>query len=72
MGYYPEKWTNLKTALFLKYMALDLAGYENDFEMTNAKSVFSSADFDKIYPVIMDSLDPIVPKGTCFPSPELK
>lgn len=67
LGYQPEKWTNLKSALFLKYMALELAGYERDFEMTNAKSVFSSADFDKIYPVIMDSLSPIVPKGTVFP-----
>ncbi|MEO6136929.1 MAG: penicillin acylase family protein [Ginsengibacter sp.] len=69
MGYKPEKWDNLKTALFLKYMALDLAGYENDFELTNAKSVFTSADFDKIYPVVMDSLDPIVPKGTVFAKP---
>lgn len=69
MGYKPEKWNNLKTALFLKYMALDLAGYENDFELTNAKSVFTSADFDKIYPVVMDSLDPIVPKGTVFAKP---
>lgn len=72
LGYYPEKWTNLKTALFLKYMSLDLAGGENDFEYTNAKSVFSSADFDKIYPIIMDSLDPIVPKGTVFPKPGIE
>lgn len=72
LGYYPEKWTNLKTALFLKYMALDLAGYEEDFEMTNAKAIFSSGDFDKIYPVIMDSLDPIVPKGTAFEKPGIE
>jgi len=72
LGYQPEKWTNLKSALFLKYMALELAGYERDFEMTNAKSVFSSADFDKIYPIIMDSLDPIVPKGTVFPPPAVQ
>ncbi len=72
MGYYPEKWTNLKTALFLKYMSLDLAGGENDFEYTNAKSVFSSGDFNKIYPVIMDSLDPIVPKGTAFAKPGIE
>ncbi len=72
LGYYPEKWTNLKSALFLKYMALELAGYEKDFEMTNAKSIFSSADFDKIYPIVMDSLDPIVPKGTAFPPPAIK
>jgi penicillin amidase len=72
LGYRPEKWTNLKSALFLKYMALELAGYEKDFEMTNAKSIFSSADFDKIYPIVMDSLDPIVPKGTVFPPPAIK
>jgi len=72
MGYQPEKWTNLKSALFLKYMALELAGYERDFEMTNAKSIFSSADFDKIYPIVMDSLDPIVPKGTPFDTAGIK
>jgi len=72
LGYYPEKWTNLKTALFLKYMSLDLAGGENDFELTNAKSVFSAADFDKIYPVIMDSLDPIISKGTTYPKPGIE
>ena len=69
MGYQPEKWSNLKSALFLKYMALDLAGYETDFESTNARSVFTEADFDKIYPIVMDSLDPIVPKGTAFDAP---
>ncbi len=69
LGYQPEPWTNLKTALFLKYMSLDLAGHEDDFEMTNAKSVFDKADFDKIYPTIMDSLDPIVPKGSLFTKP---
>ena len=53
-------------------MSLDLAGGENDFEYTNAKSVFSSGDFDKIYPVIMDSLDPIVPKGTVFSKPGIE
>ena len=72
LGYRPEKWNNLKTALFLKYMALDLAGYENDFEMSNARTVFDKADFDLIYPVVMDSLDPIVPKGTVFSAPGVK
>lgn len=71
LGYQPEKWNNLKSALFLKFMALDLAGYEQDFEMTNAKSVFTKEQFEKIYPIAMDSLDPIVPKGTPFePVPE--
>ena len=69
LNYQPEKWTNLKTALFLKYMSLDLTGAENDFEYTNAKSIFSRDDFEKMYPMTQDSLDPIVPKGTLFPSP---
>ncbi|MDB5231311.1 MAG: penicillin acylase, partial [Chitinophagaceae bacterium] len=47
LDYAPEPWTNLKTALFLKYMSYDLAGYEQDFQMTNAKSVFTKAQFEK-------------------------
>ena len=66
IGYKPEKWTNLKTSLFLKYMSYDLAGRDDDFEMTNAKSYFSADDFIKLFPDIQDSLDPIIPKGTVF------
>ncbi len=66
IGYKPEKWTNLKTSLFLKYMSYDLAARDDDFEMTNAKSFFSTDDFLKLYPAIQDSLDPIIPKGTIF------
>ncbi len=66
LGIKPEQWSNLKTALFMKYMAYDLASHEKDFEMTNAKSFFSKADFDLLYPTIQDSLDPIIPRGTAF------
>ena len=66
MGYKPEKWTNLKTSLFLKYMSYDLASHDDDFEMTNAKSYFSADDFAKLFPALQDSLDPIIPKGTVF------
>lgn len=66
MGYKPEPWTNLKTALFLKYMSQNLASGEDDFEMTNAKSYFNTDDFAKLFPAIQDSLDPIIPKGTPF------
>ncbi len=66
IGYKPEKWSNLKTSLFLKYMSYDLAGRDEDFEMTNAKSYFSADDFAKLFPAIQDSLDPIIPKGTAF------
>jgi penicillin amidase len=66
IGYKPEKWSNLKTSLFLKYMSYDLAAHDDDFEMTNAKSYFSADDFTKLFPAIQDSLDPIIPKGTIF------
>ncbi|TAL43551.1 MAG: penicillin acylase family protein [Chitinophagaceae bacterium] len=72
LDYKPEKWNNLKIALFLKYMSLDLAGPENDMEYTNAKSFFDKDDFEKLYPVTQDSLDPIVPKGTVFPPASVK
>lgn len=71
MGYKPEKWSNLKTALFLKYMAYDLASHEEDLEMTNAKSFFTKEDFEKLYPVIQDSVDPVIPKGTIYPKPKV-
>lgn len=72
LNYKPELWTNLKTALLLKYMSWDLAGEEYDFEMTNAKNIFSAADFEKLYPLTNDSLRPIVPRGTLFPEPSVK
>ena len=72
IGYKPEKWSNLKTALFLKYMSYDLAGRDDDFEMTNAKSFFSKEDFEKIYPAIPDSLEPIVPGDTTLLKPSIE
>lgn len=34
LNYTPEKWTNLKTALFLKYMSYELTSYETDIELS--------------------------------------
>ena len=72
LNYAPEPWTNMKTCLFLKYMSFDLAGSDNDFEMTNALSHFSAADIEKLYPITQDSLNPIVPKGTLFELASIK
>lgn len=69
LNYKPELWTNLKTALFLKYMAYDLTGYEQDFEMTNARSYFTRRQWEKLFPYGQDSLDPIMPEGTAFKKP---
>ena len=71
LGYKPEPWTNFKTALFLKLMSWDLAGHDNDFEMTNAKNFFSKEDFDLLFPQSQDSSDPIIPKGTVYAAPKV-
>jgi penicillin amidase len=72
IGYKPEKWSNLKTALFLKYMSYDLAAHEDDFEMTNAKNYFSKNDFALLAPAKKDSVDPIIPSGTIYPKPAIQ
>lgn len=68
----PERWSNLKTALFLKYMSHQLAGHEDDFEMSAAKSYFSPSDFKLLFPDNQDSLDPIIPAGTAYAAPLIK
>ncbi len=72
LGIKPENWSNLKSALFLKYMAYDLSSHETDFEMTNAKHFFSIEDFNLLYPAVQDSLDPIIPKGTQLAEASIK
>jgi len=65
----PEEWNNLKTALFLKFMSFDLAGAEWDFELENARRILGATDFEKLYPIVSDNLDPMIPKGTAFAAP---
>ena len=50
LGIKPERWTNFKSALFLKYMSYNLSGFENDFEMTNAKSYFNKKNHTTLSP----------------------
>jgi len=70
LNFKPEKWTNLRSALFLKMMSKDLSsGTENDLAYTTAKSIFSREEMKILYPQIPDSLAPIVPKGTLFEQP---
>lgn len=64
LGIKPKTWTALHTALFVKYMALDLSFRQNDIEATNAKNLLGATDFDFLYPEYFDAQDPIVPKGT--------
>jgi penicillin amidase len=68
LGYRPEKWTNLKVALFVKQMAKTLASTENDLALSFAKNFFNEAQLQILFPQIQDSLDPVIPRGTAFPA----
>jgi penicillin amidase len=72
LNYTPEPWSDLKTMLFVKYMAFDLAGGDNDFPMTNAKAFFTKEQFALLYPEVQDSVDPVIPKGTPFLAPHFR
>ncbi|MGN6493675.1 MAG: penicillin acylase family protein [Agriterribacter sp.] len=67
LGYAPEKWSNFKTALFVKQMSQTLAGFSDDLPMTKAKEFFGDKAMRILFPQVNDSLDPVIPKGTPFP-----
>lgn len=68
LNYKPEPWTNMKSALLAKYMAYDLAGYDEDFERTNAKSFLTKTQYDALFPYVQDSMQAIITD----PLPRLK
>lgn len=68
----PEPWTNLRSALFLKFMSYDLTGQgDDDLLMTNTKNLLGYIMFQKLFPDRADSLDPILPIGTTFEKPSI-
>ena len=63
LDYQPEKWTPLKSAIFMKAMASDLSFREEDIEATNALATFGRDTFDFLYPERSSKEDPIIPKS---------
>lgn len=66
---YPRKWTNLRSALLIEYMADDLTGYSDDREYTNLRRVFTDEQLHQMFPDFPDSSMPIIPPGTAFARP---
>ncbi|MFK7946858.1 MAG: penicillin acylase family protein [Saprospiraceae bacterium] len=64
LGYKPEQWTALKTALFVKAMSNTLARQDSDIEMTNLLEILGREQFDFLYPEWYPQQSPIIPKGT--------
>ena len=71
IGFAPEKWTNLRTALLMKYMADDLTGGTDDLALTYLRDRLSKAEFDLLYPERIVGATPVVPAGTAFDKPSL-
>ena len=61
LGYAPEPWQPLKSALILEYMINNLTGYDSDLENTNTVNLFGKETFDFLFPEQLPGLDPVVP-----------
>lgn len=72
LGYEPEEWKPVNSALLLKYMSNDLTGTDNDIEYTNALKKYGREIFDQLYPEYPSILDPIIPLETVFDFHALK
>ncbi|GAA5023195.1 beta-lactam antibiotic acylase [Marivirga lumbricoides] len=63
LDYKPEPWTNMKSALLLKYMANDLAGSDYDIENTELLKVLGKDRFDFLFPDRYSKMDPVIPSS---------
>lgn len=64
LGYAPEEWTPLKSALFFKNMVSMLVSRNNDLAATNAQSTFGKELFAFLYPEKNPQQSPVIPEGT--------
>ncbi len=71
IGFAPEKWTNLRTALLMKYMADDLTGGTDDLALTYLRDRLPKEEFDLLYPERIMGATPAIPAGTAFDKPSL-
>lgn len=78
LGYEPEAWTPLKSALILEYMIDNLTGYDDDLENTNAVTLFGKETFEFLFPERLPGIDPVIPsdqpwdfKAIALPEPDL-
>lgn len=71
MDFKPETWTNLRSALLLKYMADDLTGASDDISYTMLRDQLGQEQFDFLFPEKIKGSKPVIPEGTKFDAPSL-
>jgi penicillin G amidase len=71
MAFRPTPWTNLRTALLMKYMADDLTGSTDDMALTYLRDVLPPGILDKYFPEKVAGSKTVIPAGTAFGKPSL-
>jgi penicillin amidase len=72
MGFHPEKWSLLRSALLMKYMADDLTGKTDDIAFTYLRDVMPKEEFNRLFPEKIPSSASVIPGGTHFDTPSLR
>lgn len=62
----PTQFETIHTCYLLMYMSATLSGFDDDVEYTNAIHLIGREDFNLLFPLWPDDLEPIIPKGTPF------
>lgn len=66
LGYLPERWTPLKTALLIKHMQWTLSGMGDDLPMTNTFGKFGPEFMERFFPRTDPEIPPVIPPGTAW------
>ncbi|WP_276134595.1 penicillin acylase family protein [Polluticoccus soli] len=72
MGFEPEPWTNLKSALLLKYMADDLTGKTDDIALSILRERYTKEQFEDLFPERINGSTPVIPTGSIYSVPSMK
>ncbi len=66
LGYAPETWTPLHSALFFKNMAYTLCFRHDDLGASNMRAVFGEELFGFLYPEYMPGQSPVIPEEVAW------
>lgn len=64
LGYQPEPWTPLKTALVEQVMKKDMNGRSDDYRMSNMLAKYGKEVMDDLFPNYPSEESPVIPSGT--------
>lgn len=66
LNFKPSRFEPINVAYMMMYMSNTLSGFDDDVEYTNAINLIGREDFNLLFPLWPNDLEPIIPKGTVF------